>query len=372
MGKWYYVLLKGLVARGHEVVAFATCHSPQEVQRSHTLFPSPEYNLRCYLPDPVRGIRAKMDTLRRPYSAPLTAALTRDFQEQIAAGYDLMHLEVLSTGWLDHGHEEHALVNVAFLYQLDLADQPAETWRDALFRRRGFAAERLLLRRHPNIAAVSPRLAEHIRTIAPRSSVAAIPFAVDASLYPYFDSPASDSRPPTLGMVAAFHWTPGYTAGMRVLQRLWPEIKRQVPDARLKLAGIYGRTAFRDYLDLPDVEIQDHVSDVESFFRSIDLQLYAPNPSSGMKFKVLESFAYGVPVVTNAAGIEGIPARDGIHAGICDDDAGLIHRTERLLADPAQRERQRVAARVLLERHCDPDAVLDQFEALYARIAGLA
>jgi glycosyltransferase involved in cell wall biosynthesis len=192
---------------------------------------------------------------------------------------------------------------------------------------------------------------------------------MDLSLYPFLDNTARVEHPPTLGLIAAFSWTPGYTAGIRLLKHLWPEVKRRVPEARLRLAGIYARTAFRDFLDLPDVDIQDHVTDVQGFFKGIDLQLYSPNPSSGMKFKVLESFAFGVPVVTNAAGIEGIPAEDGVHAGVCEDDAGLIERTVALLRDGKRRERQRVAARALLEHHCGEDRVLDQFEEIYDEIA---
>lgn len=369
MGKWYYVLLKGLVERGHRVAAFATCTTADEVERSQVLFPLPKYNLQCYMPEPVRGLKAKWATVWRPYSAPLTAQLKRDLRDQAQRGFDLLHLEVLWSGWVGRGYEDRTVINVPFLYQIDLADQPIESGRDWLLRRRAFSAERALLRRYQNIVAVSPRLAKHIRQVAPQTIVNAIPFGLDISLYPFFETITSDARRPTLGMVAAFHWTPGYTAGMRVLTRLWPEIKRRVPDAQLKLAGIYGKTAFRDFLDLPDVEITDHVSDVQAFFRKIDLQLYAPNPSSGMKFKVLESFAYGIPVVTNAAGVEGIPAEDGIHAGICEDDAGLIERTVALLSDPQRRERQRRAARTLLEGHCDPNSVLNQLEQIYARIA---
>ncbi len=116
------------------------------------------------------------------------------------------------------------------------------------------------------------------------------------------------------------------------------------------------------------MRIDDHVADVPNYFRGIDLQLYAPNPSSGMKFKVLESFAFGVPVVTNAYGVEGLPARDGTHAGISDDNAGMIERTEALLRDPVRREGHRRAARVLLEEHCTPGPVMEAHEDLYQQI----
>jgi hypothetical protein len=84
-----------------------------------------------------------------------------------------------------------------------------------------------------------------------------------------------------------------------------------------------------------------------------------------MKVKVLEAFAYGVPVVTTSEGVEGIPAQDGIHAGISDEDAGLVERTLGLLRDPAQQESQRRAARTLVEKHCHPRVVLDGVERSY-------
>lgn len=369
MGKWYYVLLRGLVARGYDVTAFATCTTREEVEQTQGLFSPPGYDVRCYLPEEATGVGAKWRTLRHPYSSPLTPHLKRDFRAETARGFDILHLEVLWSGWLGLSQAERAVVNVPYLYQIDLADQPPRSVTERILRHRTFRAERFLLRRYPTVSAVSPRLATRIREISPRADVHAIPFGLDLSLYPLLDRGASGDRAPTIGLVAAFHWTPGYTAGMRLLRRLWPEIKQRVPNAKLKLAGIYARTAFRDHLDLPDVEVQDHVSDVREFFCSIDLQLYPPNPSSGMKFKVLESFAFGVPVVTNAAGVEGIPAKDGVHAGVCEDDAGMIERTVALLRSPELRERRRVAARALLEEHCGEERVLGEFEKIYRRIA---
>jgi glycosyltransferase involved in cell wall biosynthesis len=89
-----------------------------------------------------------------------------------------------------------------------------------------------------------------------------------------------------------------------------------------------------------------------------------------MKVKVLEAFALGVPVVTTAEGVEGIPAEDGVHAGVCEDDEGLAARAVALLLDPARQNRQRAAARALVERHCGPGATLDAVERLHAAVAG--
>jgi glycosyltransferase involved in cell wall biosynthesis len=85
-----------------------------------------------------------------------------------------------------------------------------------------------------------------------------------------------------------------------------------------------------------------------------------------VKVKVLEAFAYGVPVVTTPDGVEGVEAMDGVHAGIHDTDEGLIERSIQLLSNPALQETQRFAARRLLETNHSPDAVLQRLEECYS------
>jgi hypothetical protein len=76
-----------------------------------------------------------------------------------------------------------------------------------------------------------------------------------------------------------------------------------------------------------------------------------------------------VPVVTTSEGVEGLPAEDGVHAGVCEDDAGLIERTVNLLRDVPAQERQRAAGRTLLETHCGAGPTLDALETIYREIA---
>jgi glycosyltransferase involved in cell wall biosynthesis len=366
MGRWYYVLLRGLVERGHSVRAFAACGTQEEVERTTELFPSPTYDLRCYTPEP-RGWADRVRGWWEPLSYPYGPQMRRDVSAAAAEGFDLIHLDVLWSGYVARPWARRSVVGVPYLYRLDLEDQPAATIRDRLRRQSILRAERSLARAFPNQIAVSPRLARELKAIATESRVHAVPFGMELSLYPFREAPPS--RPPTIGFVASFDWTPGVTAGRRLLGRLWPEIRRRVPEARVLLGGRGALGVLGDFVGTPGVEVRDRVDDPLAFFQEIDLVVYPPNPSSGMKFKVLEAFALGVPVVTNAAGVEGIPALDGTHAGIAEDDAGLIDRADRLLRDPEARDRMRRAARGLLEEHCGPQSVLDQVEAVHDEVA---
>src|SRR5439155_5187827 len=135
---------------------------------------------------------------------------------------------------------------------------------------------------------------------------------------------------------------------------------------RLLIVGRNARFSLGGQLPQPGVEVAENVPEIQPYFERTAVLLYAPERGSGMKVKVLEAFAFGVPVVTTSEGIEGLPARDGIHVGLSDEDDGLVERTAKLLGDRSGQERQRLAARALLNEHCNPSVVLDGIEACYA------
>lgn len=359
----YYVLLRGLVARGHRVTAFATASKPAEAAEARRLFPAPEYDLRVYPPPPPGGVRSKLATLRRPYSYMFSADLRRDLARELAAGFDVLHLEQIWGGWLGRGYRAKALVNVRHLPSIDLGEEPPVGLRGRVERWLMARGEQRLLRAYPRYLALTGRLADAIRAANPAARVAVVPVSLDPALYPV--RPAGP-REPVVTVIGSMNWHPSRSAAVRLLTRLWPAVKARVPAARVQVVGWDARSALREYLHLPDVDVAEDVPDARPYFERAGVLLYAPGRGSGMKIKVLEAMLYGVPVVTTSEGVEGLPAEDGVHAGVCDDDAGLVDRAVRALTDPAGAGRMAAAARALVERHCGPPAVLDGVEAAYA------
>ena len=66
---------------------------------------------------------------------------------------------------------------------------------------------------------------------------------------------------------------------------------------------------------------------------------------SGTRFKILEAWAAGIPVVSSTVGAEGLPARDGENILIADTGPAFAEAVSRLLASPALRERIGMAGR---------------------------
>jgi len=366
LGRWFHVLLKGLVERGHRVTAIAACSNRQEMEAARDLFPTAEYDLQLIPFAAPRGLRSKWDTLRRPFSYPFSPDFLAAFGRAARNGFDVLHLEQLSSGWVGLEHAQRALLNVHFLYSIDLAD--AHRGLDGAVRRWLMGRmERRLLRHYPRLLTLSDRLCDGIRRIAPNATVNVVPLGFDPSHYPFIPDDRRTTEP-VIGLVGGMGWYPSFSAATRLLTRLWPRIKGRVPDAKVQIVGRSARSALTEFLGSPDVTIEENVPDVRPYFARTGVFLYAPARGSGMKVKIQEAMALGVPIVTTSEGVEGIPADDGVHAGICDDDDGLVDRTVRLLLNPAAQNRQRTAARDLLGRICGPKTTLDALEAVYAPI----
>ncbi|MBF2005175.1 MAG: glycosyltransferase family 4 protein [Chlorogloeopsis fritschii C42_A2020_084] len=365
--RWFYVLLKGLVERGHRVTAFIVCNNLEEITKVNTLFPKSDYDMRCYTIPKQQGLMSKIDTLQRPYSYVFSSELRQDLAAELAKPYDILHCEILWSGWLGIEHRERAVVNVHYLFSLDHTFKHDNSLKTCLRRFISDRAEQKLLKAFPKIITLSERLAKHINQINPQACIYRVPLGIDFSLYPFVEQ-RQINRQPIVGLIGGFNWTPTYSAAERLLNRLWPEIKRRVPNAKLQIVGRFAKDALAAFTHVEDLEIHQDVPDTVPYFVNTDVMLYAPLAGSGMKVKVMEAFALGTPVVTTSDGVEGIPACDGVHAGICEDDRGLIERTVELLNNPSLQQERRLKARHLLESYCNPQITVEQIEQVYREI----
>ena len=362
--RWFYVLLKELVERGHHVTAFAACSKGIEIEESKRLFPAAKYDLRCF-PFPVRrGIFAKLESYLKPYSYMFSKEFKREFNDELTKSFDVIHLEQLWCSWLATNQRNRTLVNVHHLTWIDFEQiqQDPKTFSKDVHRM--LQTERLLIRKMKHFRSCSPRLVPEMLAENSNAIITTVPVGIDPALYPYVPDDVRSTKP-IISVIGTMRWYPSRSAAERLLNRLWPEIHKQVPNASVQIVGWSARSVLKDYLHLPNVTVEENVPNTRPYFERTSVLCYAPGRGSGMKIKVLEAFGYGVPVVTTSEGVEGLPAIDGVHAGVCEDDAGLIQRTVELLKNVESQNRQRSAARQLLELHCGPKPTVDAIEAIY-------
>ena len=365
--RWYYVLVKGLSDRGHRVTALCACSSDKEAHQVRSLFPSGTYDVRCFGTRKETNLRAKLTTFSKPYSYVFSPEMERELAAEVARGVDILHMEQTWAGWVGLQCATATSINVHYTLERDLSKEPVTSLRDWILRLRLRQAERFLFRHYRNICCLTEPLKEHIQRINPKATVYTVPLGIDTSLYPYQDPVASDS-PVTIGLIGSFNWVPSLQAGVRLVERLWPRISAQLPEARLLIVGRKAKSAFERHLNTRNIEIAENVPDTVPYFRRMDIMLYSANDASGIKVKVQEAFALGTPVVTSGFGVEGMPVVDGLHAAVGETDDALVEKTVALARDPQGRQRQTRAARTMLDQFFGPAASVARIEQICERI----
>ena len=122
------------------------------------------------------------------------------------------------------------------------------------------------------------------------------------------------------------------------------------------------------YLSRPDLTLAENLAHPSDFFSKAAVMVYAPSRGSGMKVKVMEAMAYGVPVVTTWEGVEGIDYENGRECWVAESDEELAGKVCRLLANSAERQQMRDAARRLIEEVYSPRPVVDKMMSVYRQL----
>lgn len=364
VGRWYYVLAKGLVSRGHRVRWLAASSNERHAEEARARFSSSEIDLRMYSYPSRSRLGSKWRTILRPYSYFISDRLAQDLKTELQKGYDVLDLQHTWAGWLGIG-VQRAILSVLALATIDLPSASSNSPLGALNGARMRWTERHLISRFDTIRVLTPRDALVVNQLNGRARVLTVPLAIDPALYPFR---VDDPPEPRVGLIGSMEWQPTRSAAIRLLTSIWPMVRTNKRDAKLLIVGWGARKSLAGFLNLPDVTILENVPETETHFRQLSVLAFPVIAGSGMKVKVLEAMAYGVPVVTTSEGIAGIDAEDGVHAFLSDDDKGLASKIVSLLNTGETRRDMRLAARRLLEERYSPGPIISQMESLYAAV----
>ena len=91
------------------------------------------------------------------------------------------------------------------------------------------------------------------------------------------------------------------------------------------------------YKDNSKLVFCGRVDDLREYVKSTVLFLSPISYGTGVKTKIVEAMAMGLPIITNSVGIEGIHAEIGKDIIVCDEYNEIARETERLLNDEVAR-----------------------------------
>jgi len=166
--------------------------------------------------------------------------------------------------------------------------------------------------------------------LAPRVS-AGLRAGIDVSHYRFR---AEGREPFTMLFVGSFRHDPNRAALDWFVHRVPPLIVAREPRARLVIVGSDPPPAhtYADYA--ANLEMPGAVSDIRSPLGRFAVFVCPVLSGSGVRVKLLEAFAAGIPVVSTAVGAEGLADEDGRFCALADSPEAFAARVIEMFADP--------------------------------------
>lgn len=148
---------------------------------------------------------------------------------------------------------------------------------------------------------------------------------------------------------------------------VWGEVRRSAPEARLRIIGsnAWGYPLDTSALtECPGVTVEGFVPDLRRVYATATVVVAPLRFGAGMKGKVCEAMAAGVPVVTTTVGAEGIRATPGRDLLVADDPGDFARAVVTVLGDGQRAAAVAAAGAAAIARQCGTAVVRPEVHAL--------
>ncbi len=195
----------------------------------------------------------------------------------------------------------------------------------------------------------------------PNLNVDIVPNGVDID---YFGVKVCEkSKTPIILYLGNFTWLQNREAVKMLVKKVWPKIRQRVPSVLLWIVGKNAKDFFAK-LSSDEVWVEE-VDDVRSAYQKATILVAPIYGGGGTRYKNLEAFASGLPVVTTSIGIRGIDADAGEDVIIKDSPDDIADAAVNLLQDKALYKNIAENARIMVSKKYDWDPIAKKLSKIY-------
>ncbi|MGH3585320.1 MAG: glycosyltransferase family 4 protein [Pseudonocardia sp.] len=152
------------------------------------------------------------------------------------------------------------------------------------------------------------------------------------------------------------------------LRSTMPAVLRRCPGVRLRVIGRHAGQALRTLAAGfgPAVALEGYVDDLDAVLSRSSAVIAPLRFGSGVKIKVLEALARGVPLIATERAAEGIPVRPrGADGCLVEDDLTTWPELIGGLVDPERNARLSTAAADFFDRTYGTEVVTAQYDKIF-------
>jgi GT2 family glycosyltransferase/glycosyltransferase involved in cell wall biosynthesis len=190
---------------------------------------------------------------------------------------------------------------------------------------------------------------------------------IDTRRYEYR---AGGREPDTMLFLGSFRHLPNQEALSWFIQNVMPRIAAARPQAKLVVIGSDPPPRHSFPQSAGNIELIGFVEDVREPLSRYSVFLCPILSGSGVRVKLLEAFAAGIPAVSTRLGAEGLASEDGGICALADDPEGFAERVLDLLAHPEKAEQMAARARAEVVARRDMRTMTHRLVESYGETVG--
>ena len=190
-----------------------------------------------------------------------------------------------------------------------------------------------------------------------------IPLGIDTDLIQTVWE-SSDSK--NLLFIGSFEHPPNRTCAKFLIDKIWPNVAQYNNESKLILAGRGSQQFLKSCNSVPaSVNALGFVENLAKLYNKSQLFIAPLLDGGGIKIKILEAMAYGIPIVTTPIGAEGIVDQSDDALFISSPDGSFADSVLQALNDPEEAARRAIKARKVIEQRFGWSAIADELTKLY-------
>ncbi len=156
----------------------------------------------------------------------------------------------------------------------------------------------------------------------------------------------------SLFIFSSMDWLPNQEAVNWFLEKCWSEVKKELPEMRLVIAG---RNMPQQYFSLKDerITVLNNVKSASEIYQQYHIMLVPLLSGSGLRIKLIEGLSYGKAIVSTSIGAQGIALETNKNIVLADIATDFVKAIIHLAEDKSLAKQLQTNAKVFANEHFD-------------------
>jgi GT2 family glycosyltransferase/SAM-dependent methyltransferase len=174
-----------------------------------------------------------------------------------------------------------------------------------------------------------------------------------------------------LVFVGNYNHTPNVDAMLYFVRDVLPAIRAEIPGTMLHVVGSHAPAEIHA-LAGPGVVVAGWIEDLDTYLEDRRVFVAPLRYGAGMKGKIGQAMAIGLPVVTTSVGSEGMDLTNGREVLVAEGAAAFAEAVMAAYRDESLWQRLSLNGRAHIERTLSPDVVRSTLQAVLSELPGTA